>query len=409
MKQRVVVTGVGIVSPIGHDLETFWNAIKQGRSGIRPIQSFDATNHPVSVAAEVQDFDASELLSQQDIKHNARFIQFARVAARKAYSTAGLEDVAIDPYQIGVSVSSSVGGIESLEQAANDFKTSRLRVSPYLISNSLINLAAGMIAIDIQAKGKNQAIVTACASGTNSIGEAYKAIQRGEQTVILAGASEAAITPLALAGFAAMRALSSSTDPAQACSPFDSKRSGTVMGEGAAILTLESLDHALARGAPIIGEIVGYAGNCDAFSVTAPDPEGASITRVMQDALNDSGIVSSDIGYVNAHGTATILNDRAESRAISAVFGAKGPYVSSTKSVTGHLLGAGGAVEAVATILALQEGVVPPNSNLSDVDSSCTANIVGASAVSADLQYAMTNSFGFGGHNAALICKRWKR
>lgn len=407
MKQRVVVTGIGIVTPIGNDLSSFWDALIKGKSGIRRIRNFDVVNHPVALAAEVDDFEASKFLDAQSMKHNARFIQFARVAARKAYNMAGLGSCDIDPYLLGISISSSVGGLDSLEQASQSFDTDRPRVSPYLISNSLINLAAGMVAIDVAAKGMNQAVVTACASGTNAIGEAYRAVQRGEQTAVLAGASEAVITPLALAGFASMRALSVSTDPAQACSPFDVHRSGTVMGEGAAVLVLESLDHAQKRGATILGEIVGYASNCDAYSVTTPDPKGLAIRRVMQAAVADASIDLSDIGYINAHGTATILNDTTEAQAITAVFGDSKPHVSSTKSLTGHLLGAGGAVEMVATILALQEGVVPPNSNLQSLDPNCTANIVGQAPVNVDLTYAMTNSFGFGGHNATLVCKKW--
>lgn len=410
MSRRVVITGLGVVSPIGNDVDIFWQNVRHGKSGIDHIASFDTTHIPVKVAAEVKGLEPEQFIGKHDARYNARFMQFARIAARQAYDMSGLADAKIDRSRFGVYVSSSIGGIEVLEKAYGAFDVNApSRVTPYLIPSTLINLASGVIAIDLQAQGRNIAVVTACASGANSIGEAFKVIQSGDQYVIVAGASDAAITPLTLSGFAAMRALYTGSDPTRACIPFDNERSGTVMGEGAGILVLEELEHAKRRNAPILAEIIGYGTNCDAYSITSPEPEGRVISRAMQEALDDAEIKPTDVDYINAHGTATVLNDKTESLAINRVFGeAPKVHVSSTKSMTGHLLGAGGAVEAIACIKALQDGFVPATINHSTTDPSCNINLVVNNGREIDIDIALTNSFGFGGHNACLVFRRWQ-
>lgn len=410
MSRRVVITGLGVVSPIGNDVDIFWQNVRQGKSGIDHIASFDATHIPVKVAAEVKGLEPEQFIGKHDARYNARFMQFARIAARQAYDMSKLADANIDHSRFGVYVSSSIGGIEVFENAYKTFDVNApSRVTPYLIPSTLINLASGVIAIDLQAQGRNIAVVTACASGANSIGEAFKVIQSGDQDVIVAGASDAAITPLTLSGFAAMRALYIGSDPMRACIPFDNERSGTVMGEGAGILVLEELEHAKQRNAPILAEIIGYSTNCDAYSITSPEPEGQIISRAMQEALDDAGIKPTDVDYINAHGTATVLNDKTESLAINRVFGeASKVHVSSTKSMTGHLLGAGGAVEAIACIKALQDGFVPATINHSATDPACNINLVVNEGREIDIDIALTNSFGFGGHNACLVLRKWQ-
>lgn len=410
MSRRVAITGLGVVSPIGNDVDIFWQNVRQGKSGIDHIASFDATHIPVKVAAEVKGLEPEQFIGKHDARYNARFMQFARIAARQAYDMSKLADANIDHSRFGVYVSSSIGGIEVFENAYKTFDVNApSRVTPYLIPSTLINLASGVIAIDLQAQGRNIAVVTACASGANSIGEAFKVIQSGDQDVIVAGASDAAITPLTLSGFAAMRALYIGSDPMRACIPFDNERSGTVMGEGAGILVLEELEHAKQRNAPILAEIIGYSTNCDAYSITSPEPEGQIISRAMQEALDDAGIKPTDVDYINAHGTATVLNDKTESLAINRVFGeASKVHVSSTKSMTGHLLGAGGAVEAIACIKALQDGFVPATINHSATDPACNINLVVNEGREIDIDIALTNSFGFGGHNACLVLRKWQ-
>ncbi len=407
--RRVVITGMGAITPIGNDVQSYWEGLKAGKSGISHVTSFDTTNCPVKIAAEVRDLDPVEFLGKHDARYNSRFMQFARIAAKQAYKNSGLQKDDVVPSRFGVYVSTSIGGIEALEESYDSFdRNAPSRVSPYLIPNTLVNLASGAIAIDFQAKGPNLAIVTACASGSNSIGEAFKAIQRGDQDVIIAGAAEAAITPLTLSGFAAMRAMYTGDGPERACIPFDTERSGTVMGEGAGIVILEDLVHATARGAQILAEVVGYGTNCDAYSITTPEQEGVTIGQAMQLALDDAGVSADKVGYINAHGTATVLNDATESKAITRVFGSDSPVlVSSTKSMTGHLLGAGGAVEAIASVLSLQNGFVPATINVTNVDPMCLVNVVTNTGIKKELDLVMSNSFGFGGHNACLVFKKW--
>lgn len=411
LKRRVVITGMGVVSAIGNDTKSFWDSIKKGTCGIDSITFFDATKSPVKLAAEIKSLDSEQYFEARDIKHNARFMLLARIAAQEAYHMSGLGNFSIDRDRFGVFVSSSIGGIEVLEANQTAFmQTDSPRVSPYLIPSTLVNLASGAIAIDVQARGSNMAIVTACASGANSIGEAFLKIQEGSQDVILAGASDAAITPLSLAGFAAMRAMHTGDDPSRACIPFDKERSGTVMGEGAGILILEDLEHALKRKATILGEIAGYGTNCDAFSITSPELEGTAISKAMRNAIDSASLRVEEIDYINAHGTATVLNDSTESLAIQKVFGAyaKDVLVSSTKSMTGHTLGSSGAIEAVVCLKALQENFAPPTINYQSADPKCDLNLVVNKGVDKELDVVLSNSFGFGGHNASLIFKKWQ-
>lgn len=411
LKRRVVITGMGVVSAIGNNTRSFWDSIKTGTCGIDSITSFDATKSPVMLAAEIKSLDSEQYFEARDIKHNARFMLLARIAAQEAYHMSGLESINIDRDRFGVFVSSSIGGIEVLEANQTAFmQTDSPRVSPYLIPSTLVNLASGAIAIDVQARGSNMAVVTACASGANSIGEAFLKIRQGSQDVILAGASDAAITPLSLAGFAAMRAMHTGDNPDRACIPFDSERSGMVMGEGAGILVLEELEHALERKAPILGEIAGYGANCDAFNIVSPDLEGRTISNAINKAINDSGVKKTNIQYINAHGTATVLNDKTEARAIQNVFGkqTKNVLVSSTKSMTGHTLGASGAIEAIVCIKALQDSFVPATINHLKPDPDCDLNLVINQGVKQELDIVLSNSFGFGGHNACLIFKKWQ-
>ena len=408
MKRRVVITGMGAVSPVGDDTAQLWRSVCEGVSGIRPITAFDTTYNPVKVAAEVRDWHPERFIDPQSLRHNARFMQFARVAAQQAYQMSGLAEVEIDRDRCGVYISSSVGGIEAVEKVGRSFRVDApSRVPPYLIPNVMLNLASGAVAIDLQARGRNMATASACASGANAIGEAFRVIQWGEQDIMVAGAADAAITPLSLAGFAAMRAMYIGDDPDRASIPFDAERSGTVMGEGAGVLVLEELEHARARHASIIAEIVGYGTNCDAYSIATPESEGRSIGRAMQLALDDAGVTATAIDYINAHGTSTVLNDKTEALAIHRVFGESTEVpVSSTKSMTGHMLGAGGAVEAIITANALQDGMIPPTIHYRVPDPDCRLNIV-TKCRQSPLQYALTNSFGFGGHNACLVLKKW--
>lgn len=409
--RRVVITGMGVVSALGNDVDTFWDNIKNGVCGIDLIKSFDTTHNPIKLAAAVKELDSEQYFEHRDTKHNARFILFARVAAQQAYRASGLDAAKLNRDRLGVYVSSSIGGIEVLENTQGTFSIKTpSRVSPYLIPSTLINLASGAIAIDIQARGSNLAVVTACASGSNAIGEAFHKIRLGAEDVILAGASDAAITPLSLAGFAAMRAMHTGDDPNRACIPFDADRSGTIMGEGAGILVLEELEHALARKALILGEIIGYGANCDAFSIISPELEGKTISKAINKAIDDSGVKITDIDYINAHGTATVVNDKTETRAIQNVFGkqAKNVLVSSTKSMTGHTLGASGAIEAIVCIKALQDNFAPATINYKKPDPECDLKLVINQGINQELNVVLSNSFGFGGHNASLIFKKWQ-
>ncbi|GAA3766132.1 beta-ketoacyl-ACP synthase II [Terriglobus aquaticus] len=408
-QRRVVVTGVGLISPVGIGTEETWAAILQGRSGIEKITLFDPRDHACKIAGEVKDFRPEAFIDRKDIKKTSRFIQFAIAAAEMAVRHAKLAMADEDPHRVGVHVGSGIGGFEVIEREHTRLMEGGPgRVSPFFITASIANLAAGQIAIRHGARGPNLTCATACTTGAHDIGEAFRILQRGEADVMLAGAGEAAVTPLSIAGFAAMKALSTrNEDPECASRPWDIGRDGFVTGEGAGILVLETLEHAQARNASILAEIVGYAANGDAFHTNAPPEDGSGIRRVMELALADAGISASDIAYLNAHATSTPLGDRAEATAIRQVFSANPDlWVSSTKSMTGHLLGGAGSLEAGLSVLALRDQVAPPMTNLETEDPACTFPLVLSQPRAMESRYVMSNSFGFGGTNASLIFKR---
>lgn len=407
--KRVVITGMGVVSPIGNDVDTLWNSIKEGKCGIDEITAFDTTDYKVKLAGEVKDLDMEQYFSKRDLKFNDRFTQFARIASKQAFDDSGLKE--FDNDRFGVLIASGIGGISTIENAETTLNSrGPNRVSPYFIPMALANLAAGSVAIDLNAKGHCSCVVTACAAATNAIGEAFHKIRSGNQDIMIAGGSEASITPLAVAGFASMRALSDSTDKNRASIPFDKDRNGFVMGEGAGIIVLEELEHALNRNAKIYGEIVGYGDSCDAHHITAPLSDGSGGAKAMVNALKDANIDGSLIDYINAHGTSTPLNDKTETIAIKAAFPETYDklMVSSTKSNTGHLLGATGGVEAIISLLALKNSYVPPTINYKNPDEECDLDIVANVGRDKKINYAMSNSLGFGGHNASFIFKRWE-
>ena len=409
--RRVVITGLGIVCPIGNTLDETWESVKANRCGVGEITAFDTSDYKVKLAAEVKDLDTEQYFSKREMKFNERFTQFARIAARQAYADAGLEDSGLDRDRFGVIVGSGVGGLRKIEESTETLNSRGPgRVSPFFIPMAIVNLAPGNIAIDLQARGICSSSVTACASGTNSIGEAFHRIRFGYEDVIAAGGSESTITPLGIAGFQSMRALYSGDDPRRASIPFDKERSGFVMGEGAGILMLEELEHAKARGAKIYAEVVGYGTSCDAHHITAPLEDGSGAVKSMKNALKDGGLAVSDVDYINAHGTSTALNDKGETAAVKTLFGdhAKELMISSTKSMTGHLLGGSGAVEAVITVKALQDGFVPATLNYQVPDPECDLNVVPNEGVKKDIHCAISNSIGFGGHNATLAFAKWE-
>lgn len=409
--RRVVITGLGIVCPIGNTLDETWESVKANRCGVGEITAFDTSDYKVKLAAEVKDLDTEQYFSKREMKFNERFTQFARIAARQAYADAGLEDSGLDRDRFGVIVGSGVGGLRKIEESTETLNSRGPgRVAPFFIPMAIVNLAPGNIAIDLQARGICSSSVTACASGTNSIGEAFHRIRFGYEDVIAAGGSESTITPLGIAGFQSMRALYSGDDPRRASIPFDKERSGFVMGEGAGILMLEELEHAKARGAKIYAEVVGYGTSCDAHHITAPLEDGSGAVKSMKNALKDGGLAVSDVDYINAHGTSTALNDKGETAAVKTLFGdhAKELMISSTKSMTGHLLGGSGAVEAVITVKALQDGFVPATLNYQVPDPECDLNVVPNEGVKKDIHCAISNSFGFGGHNATLAFAKWE-
>jgi 3-oxoacyl-[acyl-carrier-protein] synthase II len=409
MKHRVAVTGMGIVSPIGNDADSVWNSIEQGVCGIAPITHFDTTNYKVKLAAEVKDLDMEAYFSKRDLKFNDRFCQFARIAAKQAFEDAKLDLSDEEKERFGVLIASGIGGIETIETCKEAMeKRGPAKVSPYFIPMALSNLAAGQVAIDLDAHGHCSCVVTACAAGTNAIGEAYLKIRDGYEDIMAAGGSEASITALSVAGFQSMRALHTGDDPKRASIPFDKERSGFVMGEGGAVLILEEMEHAKARNAKIYGEIVGYGASCDAHHITAPDPEGKGAVKAMVRALDDANIDPAKIDYVNAHGTSTPLNDKTETKALKKVFekSLDTLAVSSTKSNTGHLLGASGAVEAVICLQALSHDMLPATINYKEPDEECDLDIVANTCRKKELHYVMSNSLGFGGHNASLIFRK---
>ena len=409
-KRRVVVTGIGTINPIGHNVEETWKSIEEGKCGIAPISLFDTNGMKVTLAGEVKDFDVTKYIDKKEAKKMDRFIQMGMIASHEAMLDSGLDINNIDSHRFGVIVSSGIGGLGSIEK---NYQTGEKRgfdrVSPFFIPMTISNLAAGHIAIAYHAQGLCTCPVTACAGGTNAIGDAFRNIRDGYQDVMIAGGCEASVTPLGIGGFTSMKALSDATDPDRASIPFDKERNGFVMGEGAGILILEELEHALKRGAHIYGEMTGYGVSCDAHHITAPLPNGEGGAYAMQNALDDAGISYDVIDYINAHGTSTHLNDLCETEAIKSVFKehAYKLAVSSTKGHTGHCLGAAGGIEAVLSVLALKHDFIPPTLNYQVKDEECDLNVVPNIGVKKDLHYVMSNSLGFGGHNACVIVKKY--
>ncbi|MHC8517525.1 beta-ketoacyl-ACP synthase II [Sporosarcina sp. ITBMC105] len=408
-KRRVVVTGIGAVSPVGNSAEASWEAVINGKSGIGPLTRLDSEQFPVKVAAEVKDFDIEEYLPRKEARKMDRFTHYAMAASIMAMKDANLELDEETAYRTGVWIGSGIGGMETHEQQFKTFmEKGYRRVSPFFVPMMIPDMASGQVSIHFGAKGINSCTVTACASGTNSIGDAFEVIKRGDADVMITGGAEAPITTMSVAGFCANTALSLNPDPATASRPFDKERDGFVIGEGAGILILEEYEHAVKRGAKIYAELVGYGSTGDAHHITAPAPEGEGGARAMRQALEEAEITPEKINYINAHGTSTPYNDLFETMAAKTVFG-KHAYklaMSSTKSMTGHLLGAAGGLEAIFTVKALQEGILPPTMNYVNEDPECDLDYVVNEARKVDIDYAMSNSLGFGGHNASLVFKK---
>lgn len=411
-KKRVVVTGMGVISPVGTGLNKFWDSLVKGKSGIDKITRFDTSDLPSRIAGEVRDFNPEAYIEKKELKRLDRFTQFAISATKMALEDADLDLSTVDKTRIGVILGSGIGGNATWEEQHSILLSKGpKRVSPFFIPMMIVNMASGQVSMAFGLKGPNFTVVTACASGTNAIGEAFRTLQRGDADIIISGGTEAPITMLSLAGFSSMKALSSRNDePSLASRPFDRERDGFVMSEGAGILVMESLDSALKRNAKIYGEVVGYGSTADAYHLTQPSPEGEGASRAMEAAISDAGISPSDVDYINAHGTSTPLNDKFETMAIKNTFGehAYKLAVSSTKSMTGHLLGAAGAVEIVATLLSVYNDEIPPTINYENPDPECDLDYVPNRAVKRTVNIALSNSMGFGGHNACIIVKKFK-
>lgn len=414
MKRRVVITGLGAITPIGNDVKTFWDNLTAGKSGVDYIKNFDTTDLPVKIAGEVKDFDYTQYIDKKDGRRMDRVAQFAVAVAKQAVADAKLNMEEEDPARCGVCVGTGIGGIETfLEQSLKYHDRGPSKISPFFIPMEIPNMPAAHIGIALGFKGPNTAIVTACATGTNCIGDAMRSIQYGDADIMIAGGAEAAVSPIAIAGFANMKALSTNNENPQAAScPFDKKRDGFVMGEGAGVVVLEELEHAKKRGAHIYAELAGFAMNTDAYHITAPDPSGVMPAECMLAAIKDAGLTPDDVDYVNAHGTSTHRNDLNETLASKKIFGERAYKVpmSSNKSMTGHLLGAAGGMEAVATALTIEHGVIPPTINYKDqdLDEGLDLDYVPNEARKADVKVAMSSNFGFGGHNAVIVLKKYE-
>lgn len=407
--ERVVITGMGAVTPVGHDVTSFWDSLKAGKCGIAPITAFDTTDYKVKVAAEVKDFDPTKYIDKRESKRMDRFCHFALAAAQEAVEQSGLTEGNFDPYRTGVMVGSGIGGLAVFETEMEKLLGKGPgRISPLCIPEMIANMASAHISMRFGFKGESYCPISACATGNHAIGEAVRAIRHGYQDIVLAGGAEAAIIRISIAGFQNMKALHTGDDPLAASIPFDARRSGFVMGEGAGVLVLESLSHAQARGATILAEVAGYGASSDAYHITSPDPEGEGAAYAMRRAIEDAGLTPADVDYINAHGTSTPLNEKYETIAIKKAFGeaAKTVRVSSTKSMTGHLLGGAAAVEAIACVCAIRDGVIPPTIGYKEPDPDCDLDITPNQAVETPVNVAISNSLGFGGHNATVLFKK---
>ena len=412
MERRVVITGLGAITPIGNNVNNFWKGIKNGECGINQIKNFDTTGFKVKLAGEVKEFNPDEIFGRREARRMDRFSQFAVVAAREAWKDSGLNKENEDMTRVGVIVGSGIGGLETIEKDNKSFvEKGPDRVSPMYIPMSISNMAAGNVAIDIGAKGESISMVTACASGTHCIGESFRMIKHGYQDIVIAGGTEASVTPTGIAGFTNIKALTLATDRNRASIPFDKERSGFVMAEGAGILILEELEHAKARGAKIYAELVGYGATSDSYHITSPAPEGEGGARAMKLAMEDANILPEQITYINAHGTSTHLNDSCETSAIKTALGewSRKVMISSTKGNTGHLLGAAGGVEAIVCAKAIEDDFIPPTINYKVPDEECDLDIVPNEGRNVKINYAMSNSLGFGGHNATIILKKYDK
>ena len=407
--RRVVVTGMGAVTPVGNHLEEYWNSLVEGVCGVDFITRFDVSDKKVKVAAEVKNFDPLEYFEKSELRKNDLFVQYAVAAATQAMNDSKLAGT-VEPERLGVYIGSGIGGILTTTESSDKLCQGAKRVSPFMVPMMISNMASGTVSIRFEAKGPTLPIVTACATSSHAIGEAYRVIRHGYADAILAGGSEAAVCNLTLAGFTSCMALTANNDPKTACRPFDKNRDGFVMGEGAGVVVLEEYEHAVARGAKIYGEVCGYGNTSDAYHVTAPDPEAGGITRAIRLAMEEAGVQADEHTYVNAHGTSTQLNDKSETLAFHQAFGeaAEKVAISSTKSMTGHMLGAAGAVEAIACLKALETGIVPPTVGLQEADPDCDLDYTPGTAKRMDVKTALSTSLGFGGHNACLVFCKWE-
>lgn len=410
--KRVVVTGMGVVTSLGLDVDTFFENLLAGKSGIDRVTSFDATDLPCKIGAEVREFVATDFMDAKEVRRNDRYVHLGLAASKLAMKDSALDLTKVDPERFGVIIASGIGGMETIEKQSRVlFEKGPRRVSPFMIPSLIANMASGVVAIEFGAQGPNYAIVSACASSTHAIGESLRILRSGEADIMLAGGSEAAITALGYAGFCSMRAMSTRNDePQRASRPFEKSRDGFIMGEGSGVLVLETLEHAQARGAKIYAEVAGYAASCDAYHITQPEAGGRGLVLAMNKALKSAGVGVEDVGYVNAHGTSTPFNDKFETVALKRAFGehVDNLLISSTKSMTGHLLGAAGAIEAIACAKVLQTGEIPPTINYDEPDPDCDLNYVPNQKVSRDVKVAISNNSGFGGHNATLVMKQVK-
>lgn len=409
--KRVVVTGMGAITPIGLSVEEFWKSVKEQKTGFAPITKFDATDYKAKLAAEVKDFNAKEFMDFKAAKRMELFSQYAVAAAKEALEQSGLEMEKEDPYRVGCSIGSGIGSLQAMEREHSKLlERGPGRVNPLLVPLMISNMACGNVSIYFGLKGKSINVVTACATGTHSIGEAMRTIQHGDADVMVAGGTEASVCPIGVAGFSSLTALSCSQDPVRCSIPFDKERSGFVMGEGAAVVVLEELEHAKKRGATIYAEVIGYGATSDAYHITSPAEDGGGAARAMQDALKDAGVAPEEITYINAHGTATHHNDLFETRAIKLAFGehAKNIRINSTKSMVGHMLGAAGAIEFVTCVKEIQEGYIHPTVGYQVPDEELDLNYVPGEAIQEPVEYALSNSLGFGGHNASILVKKYR-